>query len=84
MPLFGRVAADLATGLRWNAYPRFSSLSSAEPARRRDAVLDAYLGLTYRATPALATRLFYRFVDARNRNDSYEYERHIVGAQLLF
>lgn len=84
MPLFGRVAADLATGLRWNAYPRFSSLSSAEPARRRDAVLDAYLGLTYRATPTLATRLFYRFVDARNRNDSYEYERHIVGAQLLF
>ena len=83
-PLIGRVQADLAAGFRWNGYPRFSSTSTLETARRRDAVFDAYIGLTYPLTPKLSSRVFYRFVDAKNRNDLFEYDRHIAGVQLLF
>lgn len=84
LPWFNRVEADLATGFRWNRYPRFSSLSTLDTARRRDTIWDLYVGLTYPVNPKLSTRVFYRFVDAKNRNDFFEYDRHVTGVQLLF
>lgn len=84
LPWFNRVEADLATGFRWNKYPRFSSLSTLDTARRLDTVWDFYMGLTYPVNPKLSTRVFYRFVDAKNRNDFFEYDRHVSGVQLLF
>lgn len=83
-PLSKKLALDSAVGFRWNKYPRFSSLSTLDGERRRDAVLDLYVGLTYPINPRLAGRISYRFVDAQNRNDFYEYERHVAGIQFLF
>lgn len=83
-PIFGKWQADLAAGFRWNRYPRFSSLSSLDLVRRRDADWDIYFGITHPLTPRVSSRLFYRFVNADNRNDFYEYDRHIGGVQLLF
>lgn len=84
LPWLGRVEADVATGLRWNTYPRFSSLSTLDTDRRRDTVWDFYVGLTYPVNPKLSARVFYRFVDAKNRNGFFDYERHVTGVQLLF
>lgn len=83
-PLWKKLALDGAVGFRWNKYPRFGSLSTLDPERRRDAVWDFYAGVTYPITPRLAGRISYRFVDAENRNDFYEYERHVAGVQFLF
>lgn len=83
-PLGKKLALDGTVGFRWNKYPRFSSLSTLDPERRRDAVRDFYVGLTYPINPRLAGRISYRFVDAQNRNDFYEYERHVAGVQFLF
>lgn len=84
LPWIDRVEADLATGFRWNKYPRFSSLSTLDTARRRDTIWDVYMGLTYPLNPKLSSRVFYRFADAKNRNDLFEYGRHVSGVQLLF
>lgn len=83
-PLTRRVAADAAVGFRWNRYPRFSSLSSLDPNRRRDTDWDFYAALTRSITPRLFGRLFYRFITARNRNDFFEYDRHLTGVELYF
>lgn len=83
-PVWGTWEADLAVGVRWNRYPRFSSLSSLDLVRRRDADWDIYFGLTHPVTPKITSRLFYRFLKAGNRNDFYEYDRHVTGVQLLF
>lgn len=83
-PLGRDITLDCSVGFRWNRYPRFDSLSSTELTRRRDSIRDYYVGLTYPLKPRLASRLFYRFVDSENRNDLFEYERHLAGVQLLF
>lgn len=83
-PLWKKLTLDGAVGFRWNKYPRFDSLSTLDVERRRDAVWDFYVGLTYPINPRLAGRISYRFVDAQNRNDFYEYERHVAGVQFLF
>lgn len=83
-PFLGQTVADLAAGLRWNRYPRFSSLSGLDPARRRDITWDFYAALTRPLTPKVKGRFFYRFIKADNRNDFFDYDRHIGGVQLLF
>lgn len=83
-PFWKKLALDGAVGFRWNKYPRFSSLSTLDLERRQDTVLDFYMGLTYPINPRLAGRISYRFVDAENRNDFYEYKRHVAGVQFLF
>lgn len=83
-PFFGSVEGDLLVGFRWNTYPRFTSLSSRDLQRRRDALWDFYLAFSRPLTSRLLGRLFYRFVLADNRNDFFEYDRHLSGFQLLF
>jgi len=84
LPLARQVEADASVGFSWGRYPRFSSLSALDLERRRDTDWDFYLALTQPLTPRLTGRLFYRFTDAGNRNDFFEYERHISGVQVLF
>lgn len=84
VPLFKRIEADVSMGFSWGRYPSFSSLSSLDLARRRDTDWDFYAALTRPLTPWLSGRFFYRFTDAKNRNDFFEYERHISGVQVLF
>jgi len=83
-PLTSRLAADAAVGFAWNRYPRFSSLSNLDLARRRDTDWDFYVGLSRSITPRLFGRFFYRFITARNRNDFFEYDRHLTGVELNF
>ena len=84
LPVRGRLEADVASGFLWNRYPRFSSLSSLDPERRRDTDWDFYVGLAYPVSPHLMGRMFYRFVKARNHNDFFEYDRHLTGVALYF
>lgn len=83
-PLAGRAEADASVGFSWGRYPRFSSLSGLDRARRRDTDWDFYVALGRPLTPRVWGRLFYRFILAHNRNDFFEYERHVTGVQVLF
>jgi hypothetical protein len=84
LPLTRRIEADASVGFSWGRYPRFSSLSTLDLERRRDTDWDFYVALTRPLTPRLSGRLFYRLTDAGNRNDFFEYARHISGVQVLF
>jgi hypothetical protein len=80
----GRLEADASVGVDHGSYPDFSSLSSLEPAGRRDDRIDAYAALTYHWKPDLATRGFYRFINSDNRNDFFDRQRHIAGVEMVF
>lgn len=83
-PLVLKSEIDLSTGLEYTHYPRFSSQSPLDTARRRDIHWDIYAAVTHYLTPQIGVRLFYRFMDAENRNNFFEYDRHIGGFQILF
>ncbi len=83
-PLRWRTDADVSGGLLYNAYPHFTSLSSLDTARRRDTNWDVAASLTHHLTPQVDLRLQYRWVNAVNRNDFFQYNRHVVGMHLLF
>jgi len=80
----GPVDFDASAGFDWGTYPDFSSLSSLDPADRRDMRSDVYAGLTYHLKPNLATRGFYRFINADNKNDFFDRRRHIAGVEMVF
>lgn len=84
VPGVPRTDLDVSGGLRLVRYPRFTSLSSLEPERRADTNWDLYAALTHYWTPRLAIRVSYRYINANNRNDLFQYDRHIGGVQLLF
>lgn len=83
-PVTSRVALDLIVGFTWNRYPRFSSLSSQDPARRRDTDWDLQAALSHPLRLRRSLRLFYRWISARNRNDFFEYDRHLAGLEFSF
>ncbi len=83
-PLFWKTDFDFSAGFEFNKYPRFSSLSSLDTARRRDMNWDLYAALTHHLNPSLGVRGFYRFINAENRNGFFEYDRHIGGVQVIF
>jgi len=74
---------EVSTGFDWGRYPRFTSLSSLDTTRRRDARFDVYTALTHHWTKSLATRLMYQFIQNDNRNDFFDRTRHIAGVELL-
>jgi len=84
VPNVEKTDLDTSAGLRWGDYPHFESLSALDPNQRRDANWDIYVAVTHRFTPRLSTRAFYRFINANNRNDFFQYDRNITGLQLLF
>ena len=84
MPRVDQTELDLSGGLDYGKYPGFTSLSTLDVRRRQDTIWDFYAAITHYWTPRLATRGFYRFVEAGNRNDFFDYERHIAGVQVLF
>lgn len=83
-PLLWRTDVDISTAFVYNAYPHFSSLSTLDVERRRDTNWDTALALTHHLTPQLDIRFQYRWVSAINRNDLFEYDRHVAGVHVLF
>jgi hypothetical protein len=83
-PLAWRTDADLSSGLIYNHYPHFTSLTSLDTARRRDTNWDLAASLTHHLTPQVDVRLQYRWVNAANRNDVFDYTRHLLGMHVLF
>jgi len=79
-----RTDLDASVSLRFRHYPDFISDSSLDTTRRRNHDWIYYVALTHRFRPRLRGRLFYRHTDANSRNDIYQYDRHVGGAQLLF
>jgi tetratricopeptide (TPR) repeat protein len=84
VPFLPKTDFDTSAGFRWGSYPRFTSLSSLDRSRRFDNNWDYYVALTHRITPRVSTRAFYRLINANNRNDFFQYDRHLAGLQLLF
>jgi tetratricopeptide (TPR) repeat protein len=85
VPFTSKLDLDTSAGFNWGEYPDFQSLDpDLEPNQRLDNNWDLYTALTYRIRPRTSLRLFYRYVNANNENDFYQYDRHIGGLQLLF
>lgn len=84
VPYVQKTDLDTSAGFRWGEYPRFVSLSALDPATRVDNNWDYYVAVTHRISPRFSTRVFYRYINANNRNDFYQYDRQIGGVQLLF
>ena len=82
-PLLWRTDADVSSGFLYNAYPQFTSLSALDAARRRDTTWDVALAVTHHLSEALDVRVQYQWVNALNRNDLFQYDRHIAGVHLL-
>ena len=74
---------ELSTGFDWGRYPRFVSVSSLDPTRRRDARFDVYTAATHHWTKSLATRVLYQFIQNDNRSDFFDRTRHVAGVELL-
>lgn len=83
-PLVWRTDGDLSGGFQWNVYPHFTSLTSLDPQRRRDTLWDVAVASTHHVRPNLDLRLQYRWINALNRNDVFQYDRHLAGIHLLF
>ena len=75
---------EISTGFEWGRYPRFTSRSSLETTRRRDARFDVYTAFTHHWTKSLASRVMYQFIQNDNRNDVFDRTRHIAGVEMLF
>ena len=84
VPFVKQTDFDVSGTFRFGKYPRFTSLSSSDPERREDTTWNLTASLTHYWTTQLATRLFYDFIKANNRNDFFQYDRHVAGVQLLF
>jgi hypothetical protein len=84
VPLLARTDLDTSVSFRWMEYPRFESISRLDPNQRLDNTWEYYVALSHRITPRVLTRAFYRYINANNRNDFYQYDRHVGGTQLLF
>ncbi len=84
LPFIPKTDLDTSVAFLWMEYPRYASLSSLDPNERLDNNWEYYAALTYRLTPRLWTRAFYRYFNANNKNDFYQYDRHIGGTQILF
>ena len=74
---------EVSTGFEWGRYPRFTSLSSLDTTRRRDARFDVYTALIHHWNSHLATRVMYQFIQNDNRNDFFDRTRHLAGAEML-
>ena len=79
-----QTSCEISTGFGWGRYPRFTSVSSLDPERRRDARFDVYTALTHHWMASLATRLMYQFIQNDNRNDFFDRTRHIAGVEIVF
>ena len=82
-PVVWHTDADVSGGLQFSVYPHFSSLSNLDAARRRDTNWDVAASLTHHLTAALDVQLQYHWINDRNRNDFFQYERHLAGVHLL-
>lgn len=84
IPLVKQTDLDLSGGLETGFYRNFSSLSSLDLSRRRDINWDLYAAVTHHLTSNLSLRGFYRFTNATNQNNFFDYDRHVGGAQIIY
>ena len=84
VPYVPKTDLDANIAFQFGNYPRFSSLSALDPIQRVDNNWNTYLALTYRLAPRVSTRVFWRYINANNRNDFFQYDRQVAGVQLLF
>ena len=75
---------DLSGGFDYGDYHDFTSFSSLNTEERDDARWDIYTALTYHWTRKFATRTFYRFIKANNRNNFFDRDRHLAGGEVIF
>jgi len=84
-PVVGKLDLDVVGGFTYANYPHYSAeLDPEEPLARRDNDWTLLAALTYRLTSHLSLRGFYRYFNANNRNDIYQYNRDIGGVEALF
>ncbi|MDP3704027.1 MAG: tetratricopeptide repeat protein [Candidatus Omnitrophota bacterium] len=84
VPKAPKTDLDAALSFQFGKYPRFTSLSTREPDRRHDTNWNTYVSLTHRLRPRLSLRVFWRVINANNRNDVFQYDRQVAGVQTLF
>ena len=75
---------DASGGFDYGEYHDFTSLSTLNIEEREDARWDIYTALTYHWTKQFATRGFYRFIKSNNRNNFFDRDRHLAGAEVIF
>lgn len=83
VPHIPRTDLDVYGSFTWKRYPDFVSISADDPRRRADKNWSFYSALTRRITDEMAVRVFYQWVNADNRNDFFQYDRHIWGIEVL-
>lgn len=83
-PLVGKFTFDGSAGLQYQHYPNFTSLSSGDLSRRRDLDWDFFTAISYWIRPNIAVRGIYRYIRAFNRNNFFDYSRHIIGGEVIF
>lgn len=67
-----------------NYYHYSAEFSLAEPLARRDNDWTLFFSLTYPLSVHWSVRASYRYENANNRNDFFQYDRHIGGLELRF
>lgn len=78
-----RTGVDVSGGLRFGAYPNFSSLSAGDVRRRRDFEWDLNVSLTHQLIHRTSVRGFYRYVNSVNQNNFFDYTRHVGGVEFV-
>lgn len=83
-PLAGKLSLDVSAGYQYRNYHNFESLSFRDQSERRNHDWDIYSALAYPITSNVSIRAIYRFISAGNRNNFYDYSRHIIGGEIRF
>jgi hypothetical protein len=84
-PLVGKLDFDFIGSFTVNNYYHYSAaLVPTEPEARRDNDWSLLFLLTYPLNPHWSVRAFYRYINANNKNDIFQYDRQIGGGELSF
>jgi len=65
-------------------YDDFVSLFLPEPLKRLDHEWFLVVTLTYPVNPNWSVIASYRYINSNNRNDLYQYDRHVTGLETRF
>ena len=84
-PLIKNILFDFSWSFGTGHYPHYSAeVAPAEPSARLNNDWALLTSLTFPLSDKWSLRTFYRYVNANNRNDIYQYDRHLMGTELRF